>query len=77
MQCFRDIIPLGNAFWDIREGDHKSSALGIWREDSWVEKGSHNGLLAVGKVGERQAKLGQHGMQSTRFEFVFGIANDS
>jgi hypothetical protein len=44
-QGFWDIVPLGNAFWHIREGDHKSSVLGIWHEESWVEKGSHNGLL--------------------------------
>jgi len=36
----------------------------------------HNGPLEVGKVTERQAKLDQYGMQSTRFEFVLGIADN-
>jgi len=73
MQCFRDILSLGNGFWHIGECDYKSTLLGIWGEDSGVDKDSHNGLLEVGKVVELQTKLGQHAMQTTRFEFVLGI----
>jgi hypothetical protein len=75
-EYFWDIVPLGNGVRHIGEGDHKSTMLGIWSKDSGVDKGSDNGLLEVSEVGERQAKLGQHGMQSARFEFVLGVANN-
>jgi hypothetical protein len=76
MQCFRDIVFVGNGFWHIRESDYKSTLLVIWGEDSGVDKGSHNGLLEVGKVIEGQTKLGQHGMQSAGFEFILRIADN-
>jgi hypothetical protein len=76
MQCFWDIVPLGNGLWHIGEGDHKSTMLSIWSKDSGVDKGSHNVLLEVVKVTERKAKLGQHRMQSAGFEFILGIADN-
>ena len=56
----RDVVPLGNGFWYIREGDHKSSLLFFRSQGRGIYKGLHRVLL---QVGEGQTKLREHSVQ--------------
>jgi hypothetical protein len=58
-ECVRDVVPLGNGFWHIREGDHKASLLFLRSQGRGIDKGLHRVLL---QVGEGQPKLREHRM---------------
>jgi hypothetical protein len=69
----KGIVPLGNRLWKVREGDHKSTIMFLWGEAGRIDKVLHRKLLQVIAT---QAKLGEHGMEGSRFQFIPGIADN-